>query len=491
MGLKIKETISIKSEKHQKLVSVPVSLIEEFKKKDQILNNIVAKHKTLVKLSGDGIITINLKGFVISANPAFFRLTGFSKDEITGKHFSKLPTRKNAIYMPAFLKMFKSLLLGKTINDLEFIYKRKDGKFRNALARGSLFKSNGKVSGVQMILTDITERKIIKDDLIESDIRYRNLIKTSPDGIIVLNIKSVITLINPAFTKLTGYSEKELVGKHFLKLPTRAAKVSVYLKAFQEVLRGGKLSTLKLPFKRKNGEICLTECKYTVLKKNDSILELHAICRDITMQEKLNKELKESYLKLKKTFSDTIEALSAMSESWDPYTAGHQKRVTRLAVAVSREMGLDKNIIKTVKMAALIHDIGKINVPSSILTKPGKISDIEFDMAKLHPKIGYEILKNINFPYPIADIILQHHEKLDGSGYPKGLKEKDITFEAKILAVCDVVEAMSSNRPYRPALGLNEAIKEIALGKGKIYDSAIVDSCLKVLKEMKLSLFDH
>ena len=209
------------------------------------------------------------------------------------------------------------------------------------------------------------------------------------------------------------------------------------------------------------------------------------------MQEKLNKELKESYLKLKKTFSDTIEALSAMSESWDPYTAGHQKRVTRLAVAVSREMGLDKNIIKTVKMAALIHDIGKINVPSSILTKPGKISDIEFDMAKLHPKIGYEILKNINFPYPIADIILQHHEKLDGSGYPKGLKEKDITFEAKILAVCDVVEAMSSNRPYRPALGLNEAIKEIALGKGKIYDSAIVDSCLKVLKEMKLSLFDH
>ena len=180
-----------------------------------------------------------------------------------------------------------------------------------------------------------------------------------------------------------------------------------------------------------------------------------------------------------------------MAESRDPYTAGHQKRVTRLAVAIAQEMGLDENIQEAVRIAALVHDIGKINVPSSILTRPGKISEIEFDMTKIHPQIGYEILKNIDFPWPIADIILQHHEKLDGSGYPKGLKEKDITIEAKILAVADVVEAMSSNRPYRPALGLNKAIKEITNGKGKIYGPVMVDSCLKILKGKKLDFFDH
>ncbi len=209
---------------------------------------------------------------------------------------------------------------------------------------------------------------------------------------------------------------------------------------------------------------------------------------DITDQKKAESKLKESYKKLKRTLNDTIDAFALIVESRDPYTSGHQKRVARLAIAIAEKLGLDNDKIDTIGTAALIHDIGKIAIPASILSKPGKITRIEYDIVKTHSLVGYDMLKNIKFPYPVAKIVLQHHERLDGSGYPKGLTGETILFESKILAVADVVEAISSHRPYRPALGIEKALEEISINRGRLYDPVIVDACKEVFKNRDFSL---
>ena len=179
----------------------------------------------------------------------------------------------------------------------------------------------------------------------------------------------------------------------------------------------------------------------------------------------------------------TIQALVAMVEMRDPYTSGHQRRVANLAPAIAAEMGLSSELIEGIRMAGAIHDIGKIAVPAEILSKPGKITETEFEMIKAHSQIGYNILKEIEFPWPIAKIVLQHQERIDGSGYPAGLSDGKIILEARILAVADVVEAMSSHRPYRPALGIDTALEGIFKNRDILYDSDVVDACVKLFRE--------
>jgi putative nucleotidyltransferase with HDIG domain len=177
-------------------------------------------------------------------------------------------------------------------------------------------------------------------------------------------------------------------------------------------------------------------------------------------------------------------------ETRDPYTAGHQKRVAELACLIAREMKLEQATIEAIEIASLIHDIGKIYVPAEILSKPGKLSDIEYSLNKTHAKLSYDILKTIEFPWPIARIVLQHHERLDGSGYPYGISGNEILQEALILAVADVVEAMTSHRPYRSSLGLKCALKEIKDMRGQQYDPKVVDACLRVFRNKKIKLAD-
>ncbi|OQY40525.1 hypothetical protein B6228_01455 [Candidatus Atribacteria bacterium 4572_76] len=172
-----------------------------------------------------------------------------------------------------------------------------------------------------------------------------------------------------------------------------------------------------------------------------------------------------------------------MVEAKDPYTAGHQRNVSQIATFIAREMKLPQDKIEGIRIASLIHDIGKISIPTEILSKPTTLSDIEFNLIKLHSQIGYDILKSIDFSYPVASVVLQHHERLDGSGYPNNLKGDEILLEAKIIGVADVVEAMSSHRPYRPALGINAALEEISKNKAILYDSKVVDACLKIFKK--------
>jgi len=201
------------------------------------------------------------------------------------------------------------------------------------------------------------------------------------------------------------------------------------------------------------------------------------------VQPVIEQESREYTQKLVLSMEATIEAIAMTTEMRDPYTAGHQRRVAKLACAIAREMNLSDNQIEGLRLAGLVHDIGKIYIPAEILSKPGNLSEIEFSLVKAHAKAGYDILKTIEFPWPIAQIVLQHHMRVDGSGYPDCARGKEIIIEARILMVADVVEAMASHRPYRPALGIDRALDEISQKKGILYDTEVVDACMRLFKD--------
>lgn len=208
-------------------------------------------------------------------------------------------------------------------------------------------------------------------------------------------------------------------------------------------------------------------------------------------RKRTEQELKKSFKRLRKSFEQTINALASSLEMRDPYTAGHQQRVTNLACAIAKEMALSREQVDGIRMAGAIHDIGKISVPAEILSKPDLLNEAEMLLIRNHPQVGYDILKEIEFPWPVAKIVLQHHERMDGSGYPSGLLGKDILLEARILGVADVVEAMSSHRPYRPALGVDKALEEISKNKGVLYDPKVIDACLKLFTKKGFEFKDE
>jgi len=210
--------------------------------------------------------------------------------------------------------------------------------------------------------------------------------------------------------------------------------------------------------------------------------------RSLAEVERGREELQRTTEVLRRTLGGTIRAMAMTVETRDPYTAGHQRRVADLARAIATEMGLPKEQVEGIRMAATIHDIGKITVPTDILNKPAKLSEHEFGIVRGHPKVGHDVLKTIEFPWPIAQMIFQHHERMNGSGYPQGLSGEEIILEARILAVADVVEAMASHRPYRPARGIDEALEEISQNKGILYNLKVVDACLRLFTEKGFKL---
>ncbi len=212
------------------------------------------------------------------------------------------------------------------------------------------------------------------------------------------------------------------------------------------------------------------------------------VVRDITERKLAEEELKHTLDSLRKAVGTTLQVMESVVETRDLYTSGHQNRTADIARAIAVEMGLPNEKIDAIRMAGSIHDIGKLFIPSEILSKPSKLSEIEFSLIKEHARKGYEILKNVESPWPLAEIVYQHHERMNGSGYPRNLKGDDILIEARIMAVADVVESMSSYRPYRPALGIDTALKEIEKNKGTLYDKNVADACLRLFREKSFQL---
>lgn len=308
------------------------------------------------------------------------------------------------------------------------------------------------------------------------------ILRSIGDGIIVLNSEGLISFINPVAQKITGWEEKEALGHKFEQVFRLKNHNDQYPETGPFSLREAVLIS------RAGREIPVEQTAAPMPLDRGVGPGQVIVFRDITSRKKVEKELQDSWARLRRALQGTVQAISTTIEMRDPYTAGHQRRVAKLAEGIALELGLSEAGVEGLKLAAEIHDIGKIYVPSEILSKPTKLTELEYTIIKTHPQAGYEILKNIEFPWPIADIVLQHHERINGSGYPNGLKDGEILPEARILAVADVVEAMSSHRPYRPAFGIDRALEEIKQNRGVLYGEDEVEACLRLITEKGFTL---
>jgi len=309
-------------------------------------------------------------------------------------------------------------------------------------------------------------------------------LESTADGIVIVNLDGRVVNFNRRFQALCGISDhlmKSMDDNQILARFMNLVKVpETFLDKVGEIYESPD-AAVKDIIEFKDGRIFERFSLPQVLD-GKTVGRVWSF-RDITDFKRTEDELRETLKTLRMALGGTIQAIALTVEKRDPYTAGHQQRVSDLARAIATEMRLSKNIIDGIRLAGSIHDLGKSSVPTDILSKPGKLTEHEFAIIKTHPEVGFDILKGIRFPWPIAKTVLQHHERLDGTGYPSGLKGDAIIIEAKVIAVADVVEAISSHRPYRPGLGMNVAINEINKGKGTIYDAKAVEACAKLLTQ--------
>jgi PAS domain S-box-containing protein/putative nucleotidyltransferase with HDIG domain len=325
-------------------------------------------------------------------------------------------------------------------------------------------------------------RKQTEEELEESEERYRNLIESTYDLIQSVALDGRFLFVNRAWQETLGYTEAELPGINLWKI-IHPQSLPHCQEIFSQIIKGKSIKNTQATFVAKDGNPIQVEGNVIGRYMDGKLIATHGFFRDITEHKQAEEKLKQSYKKLRKMLNDIVQTVALTVEIRDPYTAGHQHRVSQLTSAIARQMNLSSDQVEGIYMAAILHDIGKISIPAEILTKPGRLTEIEMSMLKTHPQVGSDILKRIDFPWPLAEVVLQHHERRDGSGYPKGLKGDEILIEARILGVADVVEAMSSHRPYRPALGIDKALEEISQNRGILYDPEVVDTCIKLFKE--------
>ncbi|MCX6087766.1 MAG: PAS domain S-box protein [Caldiserica bacterium] len=512
-----------------------VTDITERKRAEEALQRNEEKFKTLIETTDTGFHILDAQGRVIDANKEFIRITGYDTlEEILGRSVSEWTAPHDRERSATEVK--KCIKQGY-VKNLEIDYVNRIGQITPIEINASVIGS-GDSAKIFSLCRDITERKRTEEALKNSNeqlkklfsfqniIRELNqfLLKCDNEDEIYKKVCDIIMesdIIKFVWIGLTeegtfdvkpaAYAgiEKGYINSikakwdnsQYGKGPTGTAIKTqkpvvigdiktdpTYMPWREEALKRGFFSLISLPIIHEGKVIGVLDI-YS--DKKDAFIEedielFKEVAGDIAIGIKsirLEKNLQKKSKQLEKSVENIIFTMVKMSESKDLYTAGHQKKVSQLATAIARKMGLSEDRIEALRFASLIHDIGKFTIPGEILTKPSKLSETEFALIKEHPETGYNIIKDVDFPWEIASIILQHHERLDGSGYHEGLKDKEILLESKILAVADVVEAMSSHRPYRVALGIDKALEEISMNKGKLYDPGAVEACIKLFKE--------
>jgi len=307
---------------------------------------------------------------------------------------------------------------------------------------------------------------------------FRDLFEHAPLGYQSLGPDGRILQVNGAWCTLLGYDRDEVLGRPFADflLPEEGAD---FLARFALVKEKGEVHGVEFRMVRRDGRELLVSLEGRAIYSEGGELErTYAILTDLTERRQAESRLHDMML-------NTVTALARTLEKRDPYTAGHQERVGALAALAAERLGMDASLQQGIRLGGIVHDIGKIYVPAEILTRPGQLTNLEMLFIRTHPDVGYQIIKDIDFAWPIAEMVLQHHERLDGSGYPRGLAGDDIILGARILAVADVTEAMVSLRPYRPGLGVDAALDELRRGSGRIYDRQVVDIVLDMFAEPK------
>ena len=346
---------------------------------------------------------------------------------------------------------------------------------------------------------DKIRHRQIEEALNKSRLRFRELSRMLPETVFETDLRGNLTFVNEVAFQTFGFTKEDLKNNSSVLTVIAPENHEALKENIQKILQGNDTGSNEYTAVKKDGSKFPIIIHSSAIRHSGEIVGLRGVVIDITKikhteeliqkaKEALEIKVKESFDalqitndKLERILAETIIALSSAVEKRDPYTAGHQQRVAQLASAIAQKItSLKKEQVQGIYMASIVHDVGKLYVPSEVLSKPARLTEVEFSLIKTHPKVGYDILSAIEFPWPIAQIVLQHHERINGSGYPSGLKGDEILIEAKIIGTADVVEAMASHRPYRPARGIEEALKEVSDNKGILYDPMIVDICLEL-----------
>lgn len=338
----------------------------------------------------------------------------------------------------------------------------------------------------RVLFEKVTELTAKSRALEESEARFRVMVEQGLAGVFLVEFNRIV-YANRCLAEAFGYDPEEMIG-----MDQRAMVVPEDLEYAEDKLRaqfdlGAPIVQLEFRGLRKDGGTIFVEGESRSFELNGRKVAV-GILTDVTERHEAEQSAREYAGRLERVFHQTVGLVAAIGELRDPYTHGHEHRVAELTAAIAAQIGLDPRRIEGVRVAGYLHNVGNVGIPAEILVKPARLTALEFEMVRAHAQVGYEIVSRVDFPWPVADIVRQHHERLDGSGYPQGLKGDEILLEARILAVADTVEAMSSHRPYRPALGIDRALAEIENNRGTLYDPMVVDACLVLFREKGYAL---
>jgi PAS domain S-box-containing protein len=454
--------------------------ITERKQAEEALRESETRFRTLFEAIPDTVLVHDDEGTILHINEIGAQQLEWSVKDLVGRNLREIVTPENRVSIADHNRETHTVGWSR----FETIYVSRSGWKIMAEVNERPIKF-GKEKAILSVARDITERKQAEKALVREKNFSNAVINSSPDLLFVFGEKGNIIQWNSNAENVTGYSASEISKMNVLDFVSKEDK-KIAAEAAQEALTKGQAS-VEIDVLTKHGK----KIPFFITGRRTKIENANCVvCTgiDITERKQAEEEVKRSYEQLRETLHATVNALASTVEMKDQYTAGHQPRVTQLACAIAEKMGLPAEQIEGIRMAASIHDLGKVIVPAEILNKPGPLTEIQYEMIKMHPRAGYDILKGIEFPWPVAQIILQHHELMDGSGYPQGLSGEEIMVEARILIVANVVEAMTSHRPYRPAFDIKEALAEISKNRGILYDAAVADACLQLFIEKGFTL---